>query len=161
MLFDQHDKAYPYDPCGDFPLKGEAGMTEPFTTLAFIAAITERLRLGTGVCLVHQRNPLYTAKEVANLDWLSGGRVDFGIGVGWQREEFEALGVSVRAARRSRAFADAGAQQLVVRLPSDTKTQGVAPALDNLAEAYGVSVSVSVSKLNQPSRYSAQALTCS
>ena len=45
------------------------------------------------MCLVPQRNPLYTAKEVANLDWLSGGRFDFGIGVGWQREEFEALGV--------------------------------------------------------------------
>jgi probable F420-dependent oxidoreductase len=68
-------------------------MVEPFTTLAFLAAVTSRIRLGTGVCLVPQRNPLYTAKEVANVDWLSGGRVDFGIGVGWQREEFEALDV--------------------------------------------------------------------
>jgi len=93
LLFDRHAKEYPYADSGDFPLKGESGMVEPFTTLAFLAASTSRIRLGTGVCLVPQRNPLYTAKEVANVDWLSGGRVDFGIGVGWQREEFEALGV--------------------------------------------------------------------
>jgi probable F420-dependent oxidoreductase len=93
VLFDVHAKEYPYADSGDFPLKGEAGMAEPFTTLAYLAAATDRIRLGTGVCLVPQRNPLYTAKEVANVDWLSGGRVDFGIGVGWQREEFEALGV--------------------------------------------------------------------
>src|SRR4051812_11224999 len=93
VLFDQYAKEYPYAESGEFPLKGEGGMTEPFTTLAFVAAATSRIRLGTGVCLVPQRNPLYTAKEVANLDWLSNGRLDFGIGVGWQREEFEALQV--------------------------------------------------------------------
>ncbi|MFN0090138.1 MAG: LLM class F420-dependent oxidoreductase [Acidimicrobiales bacterium] len=91
VLFDEHAKKYPYAESGDFPLKGEGGMAEPFTTLAYLAAVTTNVRLGTGVCLVPQRNPLYTAKEVANLDWLSGGRVDFGIGVGWQREEFAAL----------------------------------------------------------------------
>lgn len=93
VLFDQHAKKYPYAESGEFPLKGEGGMAEPFTTLSYLAAATSRIRLGTGVCLVPQRNPLYTAKEVANLDWLSGGRFDFGIGVGWQREEFEALAV--------------------------------------------------------------------
>lgn len=93
VLFDQHAKRYPYAESGDFPVKGEGGMLEPFSTLAYLAGITERIRLGTGVCLIPQRNPLYTAKEVANVDWLSGGRFDFGIGVGWQREEFEALDV--------------------------------------------------------------------
>ena len=93
VLFDEHDKKYPYTESGEFHIKGEAGMAEPFTTLSFLAGMTSRIRLGTGVCLVPQRNPLYTAKEVANLDWLSGGRFDFGIGIGWQREEFEALGV--------------------------------------------------------------------
>jgi probable F420-dependent oxidoreductase len=93
VLFDQYAKRYPYAESGEFPASGQAGMTEPFTTLAFLAGMTERIRLGTGVCLIPQRNPLYTAKEVANVDWLSGGRFDFGIGVGWQREEFEALGV--------------------------------------------------------------------
>ena len=93
VLFDVHDKEYPYAASGDFPIKGPAGMAEPFTTLAFLAGQTQQIRLGTGVCLVPQRNPLYTAKEVAAVDWLSQGRFDFGIGVGWQREEFEALGV--------------------------------------------------------------------
>jgi probable F420-dependent oxidoreductase len=93
VLFDTYAKEYPYADSGEFPLSGEGGMTEPFTTLAWLAGQTSRIRLGTGVILVPQRNPLYTAKEVANVDWLSGGRFDFGIGVGWQREEFEALQV--------------------------------------------------------------------
>jgi alkanesulfonate monooxygenase SsuD/methylene tetrahydromethanopterin reductase-like flavin-dependent oxidoreductase (luciferase family) len=54
-------------------------MLEPFGSLAFLAAVTSRVRLGTGICLVPQRNPVYTAKEVANVDWLSGGRFDFGM----------------------------------------------------------------------------------
>jgi len=93
VLFDVHANNYPYADSGQFPLSGEGGMVEPFTTLAWLAGQTSTIRLGTGVILVPQRNPLYTAKEVANVDWLSGGRVDFGIGVGWQREEFEALQV--------------------------------------------------------------------
>ena len=93
VLFDVHAKNYPYAESGEFPLSGEGGMAEPFTTLAWLAGQTSTIRLGTGVILVPQRNPLYTAKEVANVDWLSGGRFDFGIGVGWQREEFEALQV--------------------------------------------------------------------
>ena len=93
VLFDRYAKEYPYADSGEFPLSGEGGMAEPFTTLAWLAGQTTTIRLGTGVILVPQRNPLYTAKEVANVDWLSGGRFDFGIGVGWQREEFEALQV--------------------------------------------------------------------
>jgi len=93
VLFDQYAKEYPYAESGEFPLTGEGGMAEPFTTLAWIAGQTSTIRVGTSVILVPQRNPLYTAKEVANVDWLSGGRFDFGIGVGWQREEFEALQV--------------------------------------------------------------------
>ena len=93
VLFDDYLATYPYARSGRFPLSGESGLLEPFTTLAFLAAITERVRLGTAVCLVPQRNPLYTAEEVANVDFISGGRFDFGIGIGWQREEFEALGV--------------------------------------------------------------------
>jgi probable F420-dependent oxidoreductase len=66
---------------------------EPLTVLSYIAATTSTLRLGTGICLVGQRNPVYTAKQVADVDALSGGRVDFGIGVGWLREEFDVLQV--------------------------------------------------------------------
>jgi probable F420-dependent oxidoreductase len=93
VLFDEYDSAYPYDPSGRFPAGGDAGMVEPFTALTYLAAMTEQIRLGTGICLVPQRNPVYTAKAVTDLDALSAGRVDFGVGVGWLREEFEALGM--------------------------------------------------------------------
>jgi len=100
-LFDTHGSRYPYSPDGRFPLTGEVGIVEPFVAIAFAAALTTRIRLGTGICLVPQRPPLYTAKQVADCDVLSGGRLDFGVGIGWLREEFEALGVPFvdRAAR--------------------------------------------------------------
>jgi len=60
-----------------------------FIGLAAAAAVTKRIRLGTGICLVVERDPIVTAKEVASLDHLSGGRVDFGVGGGWNREEME------------------------------------------------------------------------
>jgi len=93
VLFDDPESAYPYADNGRLPVPAGSGMLEPFTALSFLAAATSRIRLGTGVCLVPQRNPVYTAKQVADLDWLSDGRMDFGIGVGWQAEEFAALGV--------------------------------------------------------------------
>jgi probable F420-dependent oxidoreductase len=91
VLFDDYDSRYPYSPDGRFPGGGDSGLLEPFTALTFLAGVTGNVRLGTGICLVSQRNPVYTAKQVADLDVLSGGRVDFGIGIGWLREEFEAL----------------------------------------------------------------------
>jgi probable F420-dependent oxidoreductase len=90
VLFDHYASKYPYAADGRIPAGGESGILEPFTALAFLAAHTRRLRLGTGICLVPQRNPVYTAKEVAALDWLSQGRFDFGVGVGWLAEEFAA-----------------------------------------------------------------------
>ncbi len=95
VLFDEYDSTYPYSPDGKIPgvAADQVGVLEPLSTLCFLAAETERIRLGTGVCLVPQRNPVYTAKQVANVDWLSKGRVDFGIGVGWLAEEFKACGV--------------------------------------------------------------------
>lgn len=63
-------------------------------TIGFLASATRRLRFGTGISLISQRNPIYTAKEFATLDWLSGGRVDLGVGVGWCKEEVEACGYS-------------------------------------------------------------------
>ncbi len=102
VLFDDYASAYPYAADGKIPVRPDAGMLEPFTTLAFLAARTKRIRLGTAICLVPQRNPVYTAKEAAAVDYLSDGRLDFGVGVGWLREEFEALGVPF-AHRGSRA----------------------------------------------------------
>jgi probable F420-dependent oxidoreductase len=60
---------------------------DPFVALSVAAAATSTLRVGTGICLVVQRDPITTAKEVASLDHLSGGRFEFGIGAGWNREE--------------------------------------------------------------------------
>ena len=66
---------------------------EPFTTLAWLAGITERVRLGTTVLIVPYRHPLLLARMAANLNDLSGGRLVLGVGVGWARQEFAALGV--------------------------------------------------------------------
>ena len=66
---------------------------EPFTTLSWLAGITDRIRLGTTVVILPYRHPLLTARMAANLNQLSGGRLVLGVGVGWARQEFEALGV--------------------------------------------------------------------
>lgn len=93
VLFDDYESQYPYSPDGKFPGGGDTGLLEPLTALTYLAAVTDTVRLGTGICLVPQRNPVYTAKQVADLDALSGGRVDFGVGIGWLAEEFAALDV--------------------------------------------------------------------
>jgi probable F420-dependent oxidoreductase len=82
----------PYPPGGDLP-REYSRLLDPFVALAATATATERLRLGTGVCLVAQRDPIVTAKAVASLDLVSGGRVLFGIGAGWNVEEMEDHGV--------------------------------------------------------------------
>jgi alkanesulfonate monooxygenase SsuD/methylene tetrahydromethanopterin reductase-like flavin-dependent oxidoreductase (luciferase family) len=69
---------------------------EPFTTLSWLAGVTHRVRLGTTVLIVPYRHPLLTARMAANLNRLSGGRLVLGVGVGWARQEFEALGVPFR-----------------------------------------------------------------
>jgi probable F420-dependent oxidoreductase len=71
-------------------------INDPFVALAMVAAVTERLKIGTGVCLVVERDPIVTAKEVATLDNLSGGRFLFGVGAGWNREEMQNHGTDPR-----------------------------------------------------------------
>src|SRR4051812_47353967 len=72
------------------PLKeGYKRSLDPFVVLSAIASVTTELRLGFGVCLVNQRDPIVTAKAVASLDLISDGRVDFGVGAGWNRPELE------------------------------------------------------------------------
>lgn len=88
-----HESPYPYHPSGRMPIADDADIADPLLWLAHVAAVTSTIRLCTGVLLLAQRNPLITAKEVATLDALSGGRVILGIGSGWLREEFDALGV--------------------------------------------------------------------
>jgi len=93
VLFDDYDSKYPYSSDGKFPGGGDTGLLDPLTALTYLAAVTDRVRLGTAICLVPQRNPVYTAKQVADLDVLSAGRAEFGIGIGWLKEEFDALNV--------------------------------------------------------------------
>ena len=94
VLFDEYTSEYPYAEDGKIPAPPNSGLLEPLSTLSFLAAHTSTVRLGTAMVLLPQRNPVYTAKEVSTLDWLSNGRVDFGIGVGWLEEEFNAVNVS-------------------------------------------------------------------
>lgn len=75
------------------PLPPEMPIIDPAIALTFIAAKTKTIRLGTGIIILPQRNPLVLAKELASLDVLSGGRLIFGIGIGYLKAEFDALGV--------------------------------------------------------------------
>lgn len=87
-----YESEYPYSSSGKMP-GGELPIPDPLVWLSYVAGITSRLKLGTGVLILPQRNPVYLAKEAATLDVLSGGRVMLGVGVGWLREEFAAVGV--------------------------------------------------------------------
>ena len=93
LFFPDYASTYPYSSSGRIPGDPE-GILDPFTAMTFIASATQKVRLGTGICLVPQRQPIYTAKMVADVDYLSGGRVDFGVGIGWLKEEFDSLGVA-------------------------------------------------------------------
>ena len=75
------------------PAPPQTNMVHPSTMLSFLAAHTKHIKLGTGITLVAQRNPVVLAKEMASLDYLSGGRLLFGIGAGYLHQEFAALGV--------------------------------------------------------------------
>ena len=79
-----------------------SGWGEPVASLAWIAGVTSKIRLGIGVLVVPYRDPVLTAKMVATIDQLSGGRLDLGVGTGWARSEYHALG-------RGALFADRGA----------------------------------------------------
>jgi probable F420-dependent oxidoreductase len=78
---------------GELPKKYYDAM-DPFVTLTAAAAVTKKLKVGTGVCLVNQRDPIQTAKAVASIDQLSGGRFLFGVGNGWNQDEMENHGTN-------------------------------------------------------------------
>jgi probable F420-dependent oxidoreductase len=91
LFFPEHthipaSRESPYPGGGELP-REYSHTHDPFVALAAAASVTERLLVGTGICLVIQRDPIITAKEVASVDRLSGGRFLFGIGAGWNREE--------------------------------------------------------------------------
>ncbi|MEO6826723.1 MAG: TIGR03619 family F420-dependent LLM class oxidoreductase [Microbacteriaceae bacterium] len=93
VMVDGPDEPYPYAPDGRIAVASDADWLDPFATLTFAAAATKKIRLATGVLLLAEHNPLIVAKQAASLDRLSRGRLDLGIGIGWSRAEFEALGV--------------------------------------------------------------------
>jgi probable F420-dependent oxidoreductase len=106
ILLEQYSSKYPYS-AGQFPLPTDTPFADPFTTLAFTAACTSKIKIATGICLVPEHNPLVLAKTVATLDRLSGGRLILGVGIGWLAEEFQALGISFeRRAQRTREYID-------------------------------------------------------
>jgi probable F420-dependent oxidoreductase len=91
-----YDPKYPFNSEGRFPIPGDRPFLEFFQSLAFAAAVTRRVKLGVSVAIVPYRHPVYLAKSVSTLDMLSEGRFIFGVGVGWMKEEFEALGQDFR-----------------------------------------------------------------
>ena len=98
---------YPYDPSGRLPSGEDAPFPDPLIWLAYVARETSTIRLATGILILPERNPVVLAKELATLDYLSSGRVTLGVGIGWMKEEFEALGVPFegRGARMEESIA--------------------------------------------------------
>ncbi len=88
-----YDSVYPYDPGGKMPGDSTSAIPDPLIWLAFAAANTKTIKIATGILILPERNPLVLAKSVATLAALSEGRLELGIGVGWLKEEFEALGI--------------------------------------------------------------------
>ena len=84
---------YPYIEGGTSPFEADQNAYEVFSTLSYLAAVTDDIRLGTNICIAPLRHPVLLAKLAFTLDNLSDGRFDFGLGVGWLRSEFESLGV--------------------------------------------------------------------
>ena len=96
---------YPYSSTGRMPAPPESPLHDPMLVLAYVAAITTKIRLATGIYVLPIRNPFTTAKAVASLDVLSGGRFIFGVGIGWLEEEFEGVGSNFKdRALRSREY---------------------------------------------------------
>jgi probable F420-dependent oxidoreductase len=92
---------YPYAPDGRMPLPDDCPIPDPLDLLAFLASVTERVVLATGVLVLPQHEAVSLAKRLATIDVLSRGRLRLGVGVGWMREEFDALGIdfATRGAR--------------------------------------------------------------
>ncbi len=108
VMVDRSASRYPYSDDGQIAVPAEADWLDPMIGLSFVAAATSTIDLATGVLLLPEHNPVLVAKQAATLDTLSGGRFTLGIGVGWSREEFDALGVPFeRRAARTAEYVEA------------------------------------------------------
>jgi len=108
LFVEKFASQYPYARGEKLPVPTDLPLLNPFLALTYAAAGTSRIRLATGICLVPEYNPLLLAKICASLDYLSSGRFALGIGIGWLREEFDALGIPwERRAKRTREYIEA------------------------------------------------------
>ncbi len=93
VMVDRSTSRYPYSDDGVIAVPAQADWLDPMIALSFAAASSSRIGVATGVLLLPEHNPVVVAKQAASLDRLSGGRLTLGVGVGWSRDEFAALGV--------------------------------------------------------------------
>ena len=108
IMVDEPQSVYPYADDGRIAVPVSADWIDPLIGLGFAAAVTTKIGIATGVLLLPEHNPVVVAKQAATLDRLSGGRLTLGIGIGWSREEFDALGVPFeRRAARTAEYVDA------------------------------------------------------
>jgi probable F420-dependent oxidoreductase len=108
VMVDESASRYPYSADGRIAVPAEADWLDPMIGLSFVAAATSTIGIATGILLLPEHNPVLLAKQAATLDTLSGGRFTLGIGVGWSREEFDALGVPfARRAARTAEYVEA------------------------------------------------------
>lgn len=92
-MVDRLASPYPYSADRQFAVPAAADWLDPMVGLSFVEAATDRIEIATGVLLAPEHNPVLLAKQAASLDVLSGGRLTVGVGIGWSREEFAALGI--------------------------------------------------------------------
>ena len=104
-IFDHVINGYPIEGRAPAPYPATMPLLEALVTLGYIAAVTERVGLGTEVLVLPQRQPVLAAKQFSTIDTLSGGRLRVGVGVGWQESEYEALGMDFHT--RGRAMDEA------------------------------------------------------
>jgi probable F420-dependent oxidoreductase len=103
VMVDDPDSPYPYSEDGHIAVSADTDWLDPLVTLSFAAAATNRIELATGVLLLPEHNPVTAAKRAASLDRMTGGRLSLGVGIGWSKEEYDALGVPFKGRARRMA----------------------------------------------------------
>lgn len=95
VIPDGYQSSYPYSPTGKMPgINGDVDLPDPLIWMTYMAAVTSKINLATGILILSQHSPVVCAKQVATLDAMSNGRVLLGIGVGWLKEEFDIIGAN-------------------------------------------------------------------